>query len=99
MLRRRQETLDRIEGKLPTKPLPPLRKPSKLRPRKNKKWRVAIRAQLVKRDGKICHWCKKPKDRLTIDHVTRRADGGADDLENLVLACKPCNQERDSRLK
>lgn len=31
---------------------------------------------------------------LTIDHLTPQSLGGADDLENLALACRRCNERR-----
>lgn len=44
-----------------------------------------------------CKYCgnKFPMEFLTFDHVVRRKDGGKDNQENLVLACKPCNQYRE----
>jgi len=61
---------------------------------------------LARRDGLLCHWCDAPLDisitghsapsppRATIDHVTPRSAGGANTLDNLVLACEPCNARR-----
>jgi 5-methylcytosine-specific restriction endonuclease McrA len=43
--------------------------------------------------GGSCFYCKTeilPAD-MTIDHVEARADGGSKHLQNLVIACKPCN--------
>jgi len=31
----------------------------------------------------------------TIDHIIRQRDGGGDELDNLQLVHKRCNQERD----
>ena len=30
--------------------------------------------------------------RFTIDHITPKSLGGSDELENLALACRRCNQ-------
>lgn len=30
----------------------------------------------------------------TVEHVQRRCDGGADEMDNLVAACAPCNSSR-----
>ena len=52
-----------------------------------------FRRQIAKRDGARCHYCKreaKPAD-LTLDHVIPLSRGGQDRLDNLVLACFPCN--------
>lgn len=43
-----------------------------------------------------CHWCGcvlEPK-KVTIDHVIPRARGGTSKPENLVVACKACNNFR-----
>lgn len=41
-----------------------------------------------------CCYCAEPitVDSGTFDHVTARADGGGDGVENMVLACYDCNQ-------
>jgi 5-methylcytosine-specific restriction endonuclease McrA len=43
--------------------------------------------------GGDCFYCKKriAKGQVTIDHVDARAFSGTKDLQNLVIACKPCN--------
>jgi 5-methylcytosine-specific restriction endonuclease McrA len=69
------------------------------------KRRVVI--ELLKRDGRNCHWCgewmtwsraKERKGRtptdLTIDHVQPLAKGGSNRDDNLVLACRDCNEDR-----
>lgn len=33
----------------------------------------------------------------TVDHLVRVADGGSDDIENLVASCEPCNRCRDAK--
>ena len=54
--------------------------------------------RLAERDGEHCVWCSTPltfRSRLaTLDHVRCRSHGGADALDNLVLACAPCNHGR-----
>lgn len=61
--------------------------------------------RLIARDGLLCHWCKNlcdptlssTADRYpTRDHLIRQADGGSNRLENLVLACRKCNNGRHS---
>ena len=59
---------------------------------------------LRERDGDDCWLCEAPIDfRLTDpndpaygtrDHVNPRSEGGSDDLGNLRLAHKSCNEER-----
>jgi HNH endonuclease len=35
-------------------------------------------------------------DRFTIDHIVPQSLGGSDDLENLALACRRCNERRSN---
>lgn len=42
-----------------------------------------------------CAWCGHPgSESATVDHVVTRADGGSDHWDNLVGACRACNNER-----
>jgi 5-methylcytosine-specific restriction endonuclease McrA len=54
--------------------------------------------RLAERDGSHCVWCSTPLTyrslHATLDHVRCRSHGGADALDNLVLACAPCNHRR-----
>jgi hypothetical protein len=53
------------------------------------------------RDGDTCWWCDCAftQDRpSTIDHVMPRTHGGSDHLDNLVLACRPCNLAKGADL-
>ena len=46
-----------------------------------------------------CYWCEKSlkKSSATIDHLLAIGDGGAkSDSNNLVIACKKCNNGRSS---
>ncbi len=70
---------------------------------KNKKpWRAVaprerhekdIKLRLFVRDGKQCFCCraKLPKDQLTIEHLLSVGHGGTNNINNLVVMCKPCN--------
>lgn len=51
-----------------------------------------------KRSNGICHYCRRkfPVAGLTMDHLIPLSRGGTSDKENLVPACKECNnQKRD----
>ena len=63
-------------------------------------------------DGWFCHYCgcqlvygKKskmgndPNDPWwpVLDHVIPSSNGGTDNIENLVLACPPCNNKKGAR--
>jgi HNH endonuclease len=46
----------------------------------------------------LCEYCHSPErlsaNRFTIDHVIPRSVGGSDDISNLALACRRCNERR-----
>jgi 5-methylcytosine-specific restriction endonuclease McrA len=46
--------------------------------------------------GGACFYCKEPvrHEELTIDHAEPAKLGGRGDLENLLIACKPCNSRK-----
>ena len=56
---------------------------------------------LTERDGFNCHYCGEPlcendpqeftPNGASIDHIIAQDNGGTDDLDNLVLACRRCN--------
>lgn len=47
--------------------------------------------------GGVCFYCKKPvaPGDLTIDHAEPAKLGGGDEIQNLLIACKPCNSDKD----
>ena len=59
----------------------------------NRQERSSRRSKLIQRDGKGCHYCGSSKAN-TVDHKIPKAQGGSDDLDNLVLACEPCNNKK-----
>ncbi len=56
--------------------------------------------QLFRRDEHICMYCGKQFGNalLTRDHVQPLSRGGLDVWENVVTACRACNQTKDSKL-
>ena len=61
---------------------------------------AALKELVLERDGHKCAYCgalPRPS-RLTIDHVLPRAEGGADEADNLVACCEPCNTAKASKL-
>lgn len=54
------------------------------------------RKQLIRRDGNCCHYCGKKllEQQMTLDHKVPWSLGGSDALENLVIACRSCNQAK-----
>lgn len=74
-------------------------------PKRNGGTRTRRRNQLLRRDGPTCAYCGRALDpaagrgipgEITMDHVVPRRYGGSHDLRNLVLACRPCNEEKDA---
>lgn len=51
------------------------------------------------RDQYLCQYCgnRFPKTQLTLDHVVPVVQGGGKSWENIVTACKPCNQRKGGR--
>jgi len=58
------------------------------------------RQNLLWRDGHRCQYCTRclPTNQLTLDHVIPKSRGGGNTWENLVVACKKCNQKKGCRL-
>jgi 5-methylcytosine-specific restriction endonuclease McrA len=57
------------------------------------------RANIFVRDQHVCQYCGKHfgKTHLTLDHVIPIVQGGRKCWENIVTACKPCNQRKGGR--
>lgn len=55
--------------------------------------------KLALRDGGyFCFYCKEPlTSDFHIDHKFPAGKGGAHSIENFVLACMPCNQEKHAK--
>jgi 5-methylcytosine-specific restriction endonuclease McrA len=58
------------------------------------------KVQLIKEYGSCCWWCgdNLPQKKLTKDHLKPKSKGGSNNLENLRLACFPCNNSRGNSL-
>jgi len=54
------------------------------------------RTNIMIRDEKVCQYCLDAfrESELTIDHVIPRSKGGKTIWTNVVMACKPCNQQK-----
>lgn len=56
-----------------------------------------------KKKVRNCHWCEIPltlkpncRQTATLEHIIPLARGGLNNLNNMTLACEPCNRERGS---
>lgn len=64
---------------------------------------AATRERVGQRAGDRCEYCQLPQEwsplaRLHVEHVRPKKHGGADDDENLALACVHCNLHKGSNL-
>lgn len=54
-------------------------------------WR-ALRLACIERDGSRCRKCHATRG-LEAHHIVARADGGADELANLITLCSICHDD------
>jgi 5-methylcytosine-specific restriction endonuclease McrA len=58
----------------------------------------ATKQSVRERARYLCEYCHSLEllsaNRFTIDHIVPRSLGGLDDIENLALACRRCNERR-----
>jgi HNH endonuclease len=54
---------------------------------------------LFVRDGHVCMYCGEQfqTSLLTRDHIMPKAQGGADKWDNVITACKHCNNKKGNR--
>ncbi len=57
-----------------------------------------LKQAIRERAKRVCEYCHSPErlsaNRFTVDHVIPKSLGGSDDLDNLALACRLCNERR-----
>ncbi len=58
---------------------------------------TAIRREVVKRDGSVCTYCGETDGPFELDHIHPYSRGGSDTVENLTVACRPCNRSKGAR--
>lgn len=63
----------------------------------------SVRIQVRERAGNRCEYCQlrqvdSPLAALHVEHIIPIKHGGADDLENLALACIDCNLHKGPNL-
>jgi hypothetical protein len=56
------------------------------------------RQDVRERANYLCEYCHSPErlsaNRFTVDHIIPRSLEGSDDISNLALACRRCNERR-----
>jgi len=56
-----------------------------------------IREYLLEKYSRTCVYCDRTGVPLQVEHVRPRSRSGSDRVSNLVIACDPCNNAKDSR--
>lgn len=66
---------------------------------KRKQLSKKIRFEVFKRDGFKCQYCGRmaPDVILEVDHVNPVANGGENDILNLVTSCRDCNRGKGKK--
>jgi len=66
---------------------------------KRKQLSKKTRFDVFKRDGFVCQYCgaHPPGVILHVDHINPVAEGGGNDIDNLITACEPCNLGKGAR--
>ena len=60
----------------------------------------SVRFEVFKRDSFTCQYCgrKAPDVVLEVDHINPVANGGENDILNLVTSCRDCNSGKGAKL-
>lgn len=61
---------------------------------------MKIRFSIFNRDDFTCQYCgrKAPEVVLEVDHIIPKAEGGSDDIQNLITSCYECNRGKGKEL-
>jgi len=57
-----------------------------------------VREYLLEKWKRTCSYCEKTDVPLEIEHIHPKSRGGSDRIDNLCLACRTCNEEKDNML-
>ena len=61
---------------------------------RSSKWK-AQRLRVLNRDQWICFYCQAPATEA--DHIIPKVNGGSDEMDNLVSACRMCNLRKGKK--
>jgi 5-methylcytosine-specific restriction endonuclease McrA len=56
-----------------------------------------VREYLLEKWKRTCAYCEATDVRLEIDHIIPKSFGGTDRVDNLVICCRSCNEQKGSR--
>ena len=59
-------------------------------------WGTEIRAYLLHKWEGRCAYCGK-EGKLEMEHVQPRSRGGSNSVNNLIVACRPCNEKKGNK--
>lgn len=99
----RVEILEAWEGRTIRTPRLELPMPSVVRFLRSRRRQTSTirfsRETIYARDRGQCQYCQRPVGRreVTYDHIVPRSRGGLTAWENIVIACRPCNQKKANR--
>lgn len=67
---------------------------------KRKPLSKSVRFEVFKRDSFKCQYCGRsaPNVILEVDHIVPVAEGGGDDMINLITSCRDCNRGKSKKL-
>jgi hypothetical protein len=56
-----------------------------------------VREYLLEKFFRKCAYCNTTDVPLEVEHIVPKSRGGSDRVENLTLACRPCNQKKGNQ--
>ena len=56
-----------------------------------------VREYLLEKFNRKCCYCGEKNIPLEIEHIIPKSRGGSNKIDNLCLACRPCNQKKGSQ--
>lgn len=57
----------------------------------------SVKQAVRDRDGDVCAYCGATEGPFEIDHIVPWSRGGGHDIENLTVACVPCNRGKSDK--
>lgn len=58
----------------------------------------SVASKVYRRDGNRCRYCGDTEGPFQLDHVYPESKGGATTVDNLVVACRRCNQVKHVKI-
>ena len=68
----------------------------RIRPTQRVNWPKDLKRQLMRQQDNTCAYCgtRRTARTLDIDHMIPAVRGGSNDISNLQVICRPCNQRK-----